>query len=186
MKKVSIIVLFFVLSLTFTSCGYMNQTSEKATVTGKERINKSESSYYLIFTNKGTYKITDQVFYGKFNSSDMYGKIIINNTYIFELGGYRMPLFSQYQNIKSFVLVTKKETLKIDEEELESIRLKYLDCINYECYKEIEIEILNLLRNIDVSTIKELNNVELKLFLHCILNNELYKPKIKEINDTIK
>jgi len=29
-------------------------------------------------------------------------------------------------------------------------------------------------------------NVELQLFIDCILENEVYKPKIKEINDTIK
>lgn len=79
------------------------QTSSHITVkvTGKERVTDrgSEDSRYLIFTEGETLECTDLLFAGKFNSSDIYGKIKENKTYTFRVLGWRNGFFSMYRNI---------------------------------------------------------------------------------------
>jgi hypothetical protein len=85
--------------------GYLNsRDSVVATVTDKERIQQCDSdggckSKYLIFTDKETLENTDNLFVGKFNSSDYYGSIEQGKTYRFEVLGWRIPFFSTYRNI---------------------------------------------------------------------------------------
>lgn len=69
------------------------------TVTDKERITEDDSSKYLIFTDIETFENTDTVFYWKFNSSDIYGKIKEGNTYTAKVVGFRLPAVSMYRNI---------------------------------------------------------------------------------------
>lgn len=57
------------------------------------------SSYYLIFTDKGVFKNTDEPFRWKFDSSNFYAKIRVGETYRFTLIGWRIPFFSVYENI---------------------------------------------------------------------------------------
>ena len=82
---------------------YGNEQEVVATVTDKERVNDSENSYYLVFTDNGVFTIQDQFFHGKFNSSDMYGGLKKDHKYRFVLNGYRIPFLSSYQNVRSFV-----------------------------------------------------------------------------------
>lgn len=96
MKKI-IILLLIVLSMA--SCQLIYEDSLIVEVTGKERVTSGDSSKYLIFTDKGTFENTDYLFKGKFNSSDIYGKIEINQKYRFDVGGMRIPFLSMYQNI---------------------------------------------------------------------------------------
>ncbi len=86
---------------------YGNERFVTAKVSKTERItsfrgsneNRHSKSYYLIFTNKGTFRIQDQLLFGKFNSSDIYGSIKEGETYIFNLTGYRLPYLSMYPNV---------------------------------------------------------------------------------------
>lgn len=108
MKKYILIILIALLS----SCDYMNEkTYENCEVTGKERITKGNTSYYLIFTDKGEFKITDQMFTGKFNSSSIYGRIKVGKKYRIVTKGYRSGLFSMYPNIQSVQLSDGKELM---------------------------------------------------------------------------
>ena len=59
-------------------------------------------SYYLIFTEAGTFKLEDDLIYGNFNSSDWYGRIKRDSTYTFDLIGYRIGYMSEYPNIVNF------------------------------------------------------------------------------------
>lgn len=74
-----------------------------ATVSDKERITKSTgestTSYYLIFTDKGEFKVEDDLFRGIFNSSTTYGKLRKDSTYTFTVSGKRIPWMSAYQNV---------------------------------------------------------------------------------------
>lgn len=91
---------------------YTYGTADTATftVTDKERVmtsstdsngNSSVSSKYLIFSEHETFENTDSLLKGKFNSSDVYGKLHRGKTYICEVYGWRIPFLSNYRNIVS-------------------------------------------------------------------------------------
>lgn len=76
-------------------------------VVGKERIvesnsNNGVSSYYLVFTEGGTFKLQDDIVYGNFRSSDWYGDIKLNEVYEFEVIGWRIGYISEYPNIVNY------------------------------------------------------------------------------------
>lgn len=75
-----------------------------ATVTDKERVcgranGDQVECQYLVFTDAGTFKVTDSWVLGRFTSSDTYGRIAVGKTYRFEVVGWRNGLLSQYPNI---------------------------------------------------------------------------------------
>ena len=78
--RVTLLVFLIMIILWVVSIGYTNEQVLKVKVTDKERVT-GEGSKYLIFTNKGVFEITDQLFFGKFNSSDIYGSIKKDSTY---------------------------------------------------------------------------------------------------------
>lgn len=104
-NTIFILAAFIILgTLVFQCSGYGNKQTVTVKVTGKERItesdgNKGVQSYYLIYSDSGTYKLEDELFYGNFNSSDWYGRIHVGKTYNFDLIGYRIGWLSSYQNI---------------------------------------------------------------------------------------
>lgn len=106
MKNTIILILVVVLILSavgYQVARYSNKETFNATVTEKERIITSSdgdvSSYYLVFTDKGTYTLKDELLYGNFRSSDMYGKLKINESYEFTTIGFRFGMTSTYPNI---------------------------------------------------------------------------------------
>ena len=56
---------------------------------------------YTIDADKevNVYEITDSWLKGRFNSSDLYGKITIGKTYRMTICGHRSPFLSMYPNI---------------------------------------------------------------------------------------
>ena len=70
-----------------------------ATVTDKGVKRYDGSDKYLIYTDIGTFENTDQWLCGKFDSSDIYGRIEVGKTYEFDVVGLRVPFFSWYENI---------------------------------------------------------------------------------------
>lgn len=83
-----------------------NDHTVTITVTDKERINKDSDSYYLVFGedengNGVVYKNEDAFIRGKWDSSTMQANLKIGETYEVVLVGYRIPLFSSYENIIS-------------------------------------------------------------------------------------
>ena len=102
--------LFFILvaaiiigSIAFGIKSYNHIETHMAKVEGKERITeqngKELDSYYLVYTNKGTFKLEDDLFRGNFYSSDVYGKLRQDSTYTFKTSGYRIGFLSSYPNI---------------------------------------------------------------------------------------
>ncbi|MHA1480754.1 MAG: hypothetical protein ACTSQZ_04980 [Candidatus Thorarchaeota archaeon] len=79
------------------------QSKERVTITVEDKgVKRSgESDTYLIYTNKGTFEITDMIFAGYFKSSDDYGKIKVGKTYRCSCYGWRIGAFSMYKNLKS-------------------------------------------------------------------------------------
>lgn len=75
-------------------------------ITVKEKIVKryDKSDKYLIFTetSKGqdiVFENTDSLIEGKMNSSDIYGELEDGKEYRIWVYGWRVPMFSKYQNI---------------------------------------------------------------------------------------
>ena len=80
------------------------------TVTDKTVKNDGDDGKYLIFTedkdgNIVTFEITDSLIAGRFNSSDVYAAIKVDNTYTFTVGGSRNEFMSWYPNIYEYKLV---------------------------------------------------------------------------------
>ena len=65
----------------------------------KERIVQSESSYYLVYTDKGVFKNTDNIYFLKFGSSDLYNELEVGTTCDLKVNWFRVPFFSMYENI---------------------------------------------------------------------------------------
>lgn len=81
-----------------------------ATVEKSERVcdgGKEGKCRYLIFTDKGVLKNTDTLLRGKFDSSDLYASIKVNQTYDFTTVGFRVPFFSMYPNVLKAAPVAK-------------------------------------------------------------------------------
>jgi len=82
----------------------LSQSTYTAEVTEKEVQRNGDDSKYLIFieSDEGGTKVlenTDELVTLKFNSSDIYGKVEIGETYTFDTIGWRIPFLSMYENI---------------------------------------------------------------------------------------
>lgn len=85
--------------------GYFKTETTTTTVLDKERVCDSDGSNgtsceYLIFTEAGTFKLTDSIFAGRWSSSDAYGRVKRCHRYEIDSYGWRLPFFSVYPNIK--------------------------------------------------------------------------------------
>ena len=103
---IGLVAIVAIAIIGFEIASFTNKETVKTTVTYKERIVKksgeSIESYYLIYTEAGTFKLEDELLYGNFNSSDWYGKIKPDSTYEFTTIGFRIGFLSEYPNIVEF------------------------------------------------------------------------------------
>lgn len=74
--------------------------NDKAVVTDCDRDNGC-SHTYMIYTDEGTFKDTDTLLHKKFNSSDLYGKLKVGQTYTCKYYGFRFHITSTYPNLIS-------------------------------------------------------------------------------------
>jgi hypothetical protein len=98
-----LVVVIIIGAICLGITGYANVSTVAVKVEGKERITESVGdkieSYYLVYTDKGTFKLEDDLFRGNFYSSDVYGKLKQDSTYTFKTSGYRIGFLSSYPNI---------------------------------------------------------------------------------------
>jgi len=105
MRTLIVVAVLVVTSIIiFDIVSYIHTSTTTAKVTGKERIVETDNegrveSFYLIYTDKGTIKLEDDVLRGNWESSDVYGKLKNDSSYTFTTTGYRFGLFSIYPNI---------------------------------------------------------------------------------------
>lgn len=78
-----------------------SETTVTFTVEDKAIKRYSDDDKYLVYTDNGTYEITDSLVYWRWDSSDLYGKIKVGETYEAKVYGWRIPIFSSYKNIVS-------------------------------------------------------------------------------------
>jgi len=104
---VSILIIFFMLVFIFLSLffNYLNPKSYTIEIKDKFIKNDRKSAKYLVVdTNNTTYEISDLLFIGKFNSTDIYNSIDIGKSYKIYTTGFRIHVFSLYQNINKIEL----------------------------------------------------------------------------------
>ncbi len=66
----------------------------------KERANTKGGGYYLVFTGqKGVMEISDSLWFWRWDSSDLYGKLKVGEYYYVKTEWFRFGLFSMYPNI---------------------------------------------------------------------------------------
>ena len=100
-----IIVLLGIVAVEYA--GHNNVVSiRNAELLDKDRIveitDGNSNSYYLIFTDKGEFKITDDLLRGNHKSSTWYGSMKIGESYNFTVDGFRNnAIITSYQNIIS-------------------------------------------------------------------------------------
>ena len=105
-KLISILVFIVIFGITvsYLNSDYFNQKTKTCQVTGKESVRLQDKNQYRIYTTCGTYAVEDSLTLFRFDSSDLYGKIVQNSNYRIHSGGYRFPLISKYPNIISVEL----------------------------------------------------------------------------------
>ena len=110
---VVIVVVAIIVAIPLCS-SYFTTKTYTVTVTDKEVKNYSDSSTYLVFTKLDNgetkvFEIEDSLFKLRFDSSDVYAQIEIDKTYQIEVIGWRIPFFSEYENIMTFREVVQEE-----------------------------------------------------------------------------
>lgn len=109
---IKVVIAFFViiavaLGIFIGFYGNFNDHTYVATVTDKERIVDGDESYYLIFCkddaeNFYEFKNEDTLIRGKFRSSTVYNQLEVGKKFKFTVVGFRVGIFSWYENIISF------------------------------------------------------------------------------------
>jgi hypothetical protein len=104
---ITLVIVSIIAAIIFEISKYNNRETVTTKVVGKERIVESNSdnsiiSYYLVFTEAGTFKLEDDIVYGNFRSSDWYGDIKSDEVYEFEVIGWRIGYISEYPNIVNY------------------------------------------------------------------------------------
>lgn len=93
-----------VLAAIYGSRSYVRTREVETTVTGKDRVCPSNSGSleckYLVFTLDGTFQLSDSLIAGRYDSSDLYGKIRPGQKYRLTVYGWRFGPSSMYPNIK--------------------------------------------------------------------------------------
>lgn len=96
-----------------TSVAQGNTHTEVVTVCGKESVQRGENGHeYRVYTSGATYVVKD--YFGsegsRFNSADIYGRIVIGEVYEIKSYGYRVAWVSSFWNIQSVTPTTRQPT----------------------------------------------------------------------------
>lgn len=97
-RFLAVVIILSVIVFAFTF-PYVTSETVTFTVTDKERVVKSESSKYLVFTDSESFENTDCFLRFKFNSSDIQGRLKRGKTYKAVVYGWRVPVLSWCRNI---------------------------------------------------------------------------------------
>lgn len=100
---VIMIVIVILICIFLATLEYQNEETHQCIVEDKWVKRQSEKSdVYLVQCDDDVYKISDLLFKGKFNSSDIYAKLKVGKKYEIVTTGYRFNLFSMYKNINDY------------------------------------------------------------------------------------
>jgi prepilin-type N-terminal cleavage/methylation domain-containing protein len=101
-ELIVVITMVLVVGLIFAAPIVDRCTEDTVIITVEDKAIKRKGDSddkYLIYTDKGTFEITDSIAYWRWDSSDLYGKIKVGHTYECKVCGWRIPILSSYKNI---------------------------------------------------------------------------------------
>ena len=106
-EKLGLVTLIIIILLVgggiyLCTLGYQNKQIYQCEVKEKWVKSSGNSQKYNVKCGDTIYEITDLLFKGKFNSSDIYGALEVGKKYEIETTGYRIPFLSDYQNINKY------------------------------------------------------------------------------------
>jgi hypothetical protein len=96
-----------IVALTFAINIYYYSNKETITFTVKDKqikmrgVGKDSEDVYMVYTDKGVFENTDDIFLGKWNSSDIQNDLEVGKTYKVEVYGWRIQFLSTYKNISN-------------------------------------------------------------------------------------
>lgn len=97
------IILMLVGCIFLVTLEYQNEEIHQCTVEDKwVKRESKKSDIYLVQCGDEVYKVSDLLFKGKFNSSDIYAKLKVGKKYEITTTGYRFEILSMYKNINEF------------------------------------------------------------------------------------
>ena len=104
MKKIGLFVLGLV--LVGGSFSYYSSAEDvQITVNDKEHVMYRNGSdledKYMVYSESEVFENTDDIFYFKFNSSDVQNELKEGNSYNVKVVGWRIPFLSMHRNIIS-------------------------------------------------------------------------------------
>lgn len=99
-----LIAIVIVAALALCAFGFyttqLKQSTVKFTVASKERVAEEGGGKYLVFsTDDEAYQVTDNILFGKTNSSNRYAALDEGATYECTAVGVRFSLFLMYKNL---------------------------------------------------------------------------------------
>lgn len=111
-------LLLIIASIVIIVCGigffctieYQNEQTITCEVKDKwiKRPKGNNNELYLVNCGGNTYKVSDLLWKGKFDSADIYGNLEVGKEYEITVSGYRMGYFNMYQNINSYKEIKQK------------------------------------------------------------------------------
>ena len=93
-----VIVIVFGLVFGFSYAGSVKD-GVQIVVESKERVTTSESSKFVVFTDKGVYEVTDTIIFFDFSSAERYSQLKVGKSYTVKQAGWRFSFLSWYPNI---------------------------------------------------------------------------------------
>lgn len=104
---IAIVLLYLTRDLTYN---LITSSEVEATVTNLE--SRTEGKFksdhtYFVYTDSEVFTNKDEFWYFKFDSSDLYSKLVAGKKYRFHVVGNRWTLFSTYRNIVSAELINE-------------------------------------------------------------------------------
>jgi hypothetical protein len=107
----ALLLVCIILFIAFEVATLSTRNTYTVEITGKERIvtgsKDGTTSYYVVFTktDSGEIKVfsnKDELFLGKFDSSNIQAGLEIGNRYVVDVCGFRIPFLSWYENILKY------------------------------------------------------------------------------------
>lgn len=86
----------------FVTMEYQNPQTITCEVKEKWVKRNGNDDLYLVKCDNTVYKVSDLLFKGKFNSSDIYSALETGKKYEIKTTGYRIKFLSNYQNINEY------------------------------------------------------------------------------------
>lgn len=83
----------------FSASYHSSQRNLELEVQGVERVVKEGDSYYLVFTDQGTFANKDSLIFRKFRSSDVQNEFHQGSNCEALVAGWRIPILSVYPNV---------------------------------------------------------------------------------------